>query len=94
MAATSLDVFSGAHGLLSEDLIGVDHLHNADERTSAHRLCAVVFCRPFAVPEAERLRARAEAAPSWHKHGFRRSVAGSAIGTPLTSQNTPVPPSV
>ena len=27
------------------------------------------------------LRARAEAAPTWHKHGFRRSVAGSAYAT-------------
>jgi len=27
------------------------------------------------------LRARADAAQPWHKHGFRRSVAGSAIGT-------------
>lgn len=43
MAATSLDVArtrlapSGARRLLSGDPIGVDHLHNPDERTSAHR---------------------------------------------------------
>jgi hypothetical protein len=27
------------------------------------------------------LRARAEAAPTWHEHGFRRSVEGSFSGT-------------